>query len=622
MSLSQRIISIHNQINTLNVASYQNRYTDHKQGVINSQKAYDLNISLSDEDQIKEGLVDSLNNLTWFKMLHTDYDRAFVLAKEAYELAQAAQYQLGIARTLGHLGRIKMYWGDYSTALEHHWEQYEICDAIGHDEEKSTTLNYLGNLYSRLEKPEDAIKAYEDGAILDRQLGLSHGLSAKLISIGMIFSQSEQLDDSLMNAKEGLVIAREADNKYQVSWGCGCLAAVYRKRKEYDTALKYAAEKFEIAIEISDEQQQLDALIEFGKIYLAKEAYRLAISKFEEAYELAVRKNFTPHLMRCYEGLTAAYKGLGDFEQALQKFEKYHELRESVFTAETARKVDQIKQSFLIEQAEKEAEILRLKTVELEQMVAARTKELTHVNRELKLAMLREKDLNKLKSKIIKTVSHEFRTPLTAIRVSADVLHKIGRHGDIDKREAIFSRIHASIDALNNLIEDILSVDTIDARQNPQPMVAMNYSELVYSLKQNLMQRFDEHAPFLLFKPEAWDGNMSIDLNQVSKILSYLIDNGFKYSDYKTPVTVDISVDPEENELKVAVLDEGIGINEPEAELIWEPFYRSESASPYRGLGLGLFMARQLTRQIDGNLVFEPNPVGLGTKFVLQVALS
>ncbi len=319
------------EIDRLNLSSYENRFDELENGQENSQTALELNMQLSQGDRYKKGLVDSLNNLTWYELRLTSYKKAEEFAEQALNLAREIGYFGGEARSLGHLGRILMYWGHYAEALETHQKQLEISNRFDLETEKSTALSYMGHIYARLGKPEEAIESYKASAKIDEKLGDTATLSGKLINIGLVYSQFEEIENSLSYSLEGLELAKETGNFYSQCWALGSIAKAYRKKGRFEESIKYLEEKYALSIEINDEQQQLDALIEFGKTYLASENFRHSIDFLTKGIEVAQKNNFRPHLIRCYETIAQAYEGAQDHKKSLEFYKLFHDLKEEIF---------------------------------------------------------------------------------------------------------------------------------------------------------------------------------------------------------------------------------------------------------------------------------------------------
>ena len=223
-----------------------------------------------------------------------------------------------------------MYRGNYADALEYHHLQLKISEDIGFDEEKSTALSYLGHLYSRLEKFRDAVESYTKSAEIDLELGNIDTWAGKQINIGMAFNHIDESKEALKHHLKGLEITRQTGNLYMESWALGGISKSYRKMGKLDTALAYLNEKYALAKDLNDEQQQLDALIEFGKVFTDLARYGKAITNIENGIKLASEKGFQPHLIRCYETMSNAYRRQGDYEKAFEFYEKFHQLKETI----------------------------------------------------------------------------------------------------------------------------------------------------------------------------------------------------------------------------------------------------------------------------------------------------
>ena len=225
-----------------------------------------------------------------------------------------------------------------------------------------------------------------------------------------------------------------------------------------------------------------------------------------------------------------------------------------------------------------------------------------------------ELEAERLKSDFIATVSHELRTPLTPLK---GLLHSLAE-GLIEDSPETRREYHAIMlrqaDRLERLINDLLDASRIEAgglRLQSQPL------ELVAALEHEIGEvkalANDHEVRFERPDDPVW---IKADRFRLSQIVSNLLANAFKYSPRGSPVTVELAEDPDG--AIIAVHDEGEGIPLVDQERVFERFYRSGTAltSAKGGVGLGLYIARQLTEAMGGTLTLRSRPGG-GSTFSL-----
>ncbi len=220
---------------------------------------------------------------------------------------------------------------------------------------------------------------------------------------------------------------------------------------------------------------------------------------------------------------------------------------------------------------------------------------------------LREAD--RLKDALLASVSHDLRTPLTAIKALA---HDIAGAGD--ERAAV---IEQQADRLNEMVADLLDLSRLNAGGIAMRPEINTAEDLVGAAIQQVAGALDgrEVRTDLDLSQPVPVGRF--DFVHSLRILVNLIDNAAKYSPRERPI--DLTVGSDGAMLSIAVLDRGPGVPAPERERIFEPFYRPAGVAPdARGSGLGLAIARRLAEAQGGTLAYADRPGG-GSAFTLHL---
>jgi PAS domain S-box-containing protein len=232
----------------------------------------------------------------------------------------------------------------------------------------------------------------------------------------------------------------------------------------------------------------------------------------------------------------------------------------------------------------------------------------------------RQQELARLRSDFVARVSHELRTPLTPIRGFASVLLSRGDSLPAAKRREALERIVERADHLGTLVEDLLLVTRVDQGElthlvHVRPIGADGVVEAAVARARALDPDRTISAHTEPGTPEAL-----ADPDRTGQVLDALLDNACRYSPEGTPVTV--MVDHDGDDVRIRVLDHGPGIPRDQREKVFERFHRLEDPLTMRtgGVGLGLFLARQLAEAMHGSLVADSAGTGIGqTAFVLRL---
>lgn len=251
---------------------------------------------------------------------------------------------------------------------------------------------------------------------------------------------------------------------------------------------------------------------------------------------------------------------------------------------------------------QKEAEKLKNRfTKNLEKKVIERTQELENTKQELSKALEIEKSLNQMKSSFVATASHQFRTPLSVIQASMDILSM-----QRDKMSKDFipvfdkyqERIKREIKKMTELMNEVLILGKI----NSDGILARREELDIVAIFKNIVDNFNTVNGREAVKLEV-SGNRSLfvlDEKLLTHAVSNFISNGIKYSTNKIPVVVTVFF--EKLSLRILISDHGIGIPEEELPNFFDAFYRGSNTKNIEGTGLGTNIAAEYIKKMNGSV--------------------
>jgi signal transduction histidine kinase len=223
----------------------------------------------------------------------------------------------------------------------------------------------------------------------------------------------------------------------------------------------------------------------------------------------------------------------------------------------------------------------------------------------------RESEAERMRSALVATVSHELRSPLTAITGYTETLLHAGPW-DADTEREFLGIVATSAAKLAGLIDNLLDAAKVEAgvlHLEREPVKVERIAEQVVAQRQPLAV---DHS--LRVEASAQVPLADADPMRVEQVLSNLVDNALKYSPNGGPIIVRVSGDAEE--LTVGVSDRGVGITPDQADHLFERFYRVDSTltRTTKGVGLGLFICRSLVEAQGGHIWVE-SQAGQGSTF-------
>jgi signal transduction histidine kinase len=232
----------------------------------------------------------------------------------------------------------------------------------------------------------------------------------------------------------------------------------------------------------------------------------------------------------------------------------------------------------------------------------------------------RVRDLESLKYEFITVVTHKFRTPLTRIKWSSEI---VKRHSGLDEDvKQAMGEIDSANEHLASLTDMLLNLRKASESAFQYEFAQSDVCATVGSAAKNASKRVKEKSvEFSLVCPET-PVYASLDKRRMLFALQIVIENAVAY----TPKAgkVEVAVASDEGSVYIKVKDTGIGIAKDDASKLFTKFWRSKEAktADTEGMGIGLYMAKEIVDRHDGEIYAESEGVGKGSTFTIQLPLS
>jgi PAS domain S-box-containing protein len=238
----------------------------------------------------------------------------------------------------------------------------------------------------------------------------------------------------------------------------------------------------------------------------------------------------------------------------------------------------------------------------LERQVADRTQQLEQSLSQLERALLREKELNELKSQFISRASHEFRTPLATIQTASDLLRNYGHKMSEEKKLERIDKIQREVKGMTNLLEEVLIIGKTESGRFDLQSEEINLEDFCLEIiEQTKLIGNGKHQ--VIFKNINAPTKISIDTKFFRQIISNLLSNAIKYSPNTSEINFNISLTSERMpQLLLEFKDQGIGIPLIDQEKIFDHFYRAQNVGMIVGTGLGMAIIKNSVDLLGGTI--------------------
>jgi len=231
---------------------------------------------------------------------------------------------------------------------------------------------------------------------------------------------------------------------------------------------------------------------------------------------------------------------------------------------------------------------------------------------ELRISLRNEKELGELKSQFITMASHEFRTPLTTVLTSIQLIKNYPT-GDVQKRDKHIARILASVNHLTDILDDFVTVGKIQQGN-------VLFSSVTFNIKDHITTIIEEfnndlnHEHHILYKHSGKE-LVVLDPLLLKHIITNLLSNAIKF--FTNKLLVEIKTNWKNGKLILSVKDHGMGIPPEYRRHLFEQFYRASNAINIQGTGLGLHLVSKYVTLMNGTIHYK-SVLEKGTQFVIN----
>lgn len=235
-------------------------------------------------------------------------------------------------------------------------------------------------------------------------------------------------------------------------------------------------------------------------------------------------------------------------------------------------------------------------------------------------ALLKQKKLSEMKTDFVDNMTHEFKTPISTISISSEILSKdvVVRHPEKVKKYAKI--IFDENTRLKNQVERVLQIAIIDKEDYKLKLKEVDVHQVIQDCMDNFNVQVVDRKGNLQANLEALQYMVTIDKEHFTNVINNLLDNANKYS----PQNPDIKINTINNQgkIKISIEDKGIGISRENQSDVFKKFHRLQTGNIHdsKGFGIGLFYVKTMVEQMGGKIDIE-SELNKGSRFTLSFSI-
>lgn len=549
--------------------------------------------------QMRFGAQDSTSIAEILNFLGNDYndlgkyDEAYYYFTQSYRVARAIDDQLKMAIAIYNIGLVLNELGQYELALNHLNFSREISEKIGDADGQVYYMDAMGEFYL---KKKEYQKSEE-----------------------YLFSALKSLRKRNLTIIEPRVLKRLARLKFEL--------------KDYEQSLAYYDSASVIHKKAHNEFGVSETRLGISEIYMEQQKFDEAEDLIEKSLVTAKRNNAQKMTIDCLQKLSYLAEKKGDFERGLELHKTYKQLEDSLYSEEMLARLFQDQLRFQTEL--KDSEIAALNKTKAEQASTLKKQELLRnilvvimaltgillitvyrsgrrrirINKlliehqqEIKKRSQELEQLNQVKDKFLSIVSHDLRSPLSALSAILNLAEQ--KNITPEEFKQLTKELRKQFDNAHSFISNLLDWALLQMdKLKIQPVKV----ELATVAEENLKMVEAMQMKEINFINEVPSGVYGlVDPNMLNLILRNLLLNAIKFSEIGGKIEVTCK-DFDKQFLVMSVKDYGVGISQDVQKLLFDKFsgYSSRGTANEKGSGLGLILCKEFVEKNGGKIWFE-----------------
>ena len=588
------------------IASYHHNTGNYEKSILTFKKSLPILKELkkqSKETSVYIGIGNSF-------YLQGDYDKAFEYYIKASKLYENVNDEIGYAKAISSIGFVYRTKNEFNKAIHNYQIALKILKRKNDVSGITSTLNNIGVVYLQIKNYDKAIEYFlQSLEIHEKNKSPEHKLLNLYNNIANAYSGLGKFKDALKYYDDALRISKSINNKYAISAILINMAGIHLDMKNYSDAILYSDSALKGAKEI----------LAVGLIY------------------------------NCYEKYALIYSEKGDYEKALEFMEQYYSLKDSVFTEESSRRIEELEIKYDTEKKEKKITIqdLEIKKKENQNLFLLIIASLVLIiaiivilqyrikfrrNNELRLANQKriesEKNLkliNDTKDKLFSIISHDLKNPFGTLISVTEFLDESFNEIDESHKIKTIQTIRKSAKQTYELLENLSQWSISQSKQ--LQILPTNFDiSLTVGTTITLLKLTAQKKSINIISEIEEDTFIYADENYIKIVLRNLITNAIKFTDKLGEIK--LSVRPINNDIEIIVSDSGVGLLESDIEKLFRMDVNPTTIGISKvenskfiiekGTGLGLIMCKEFVEK-NGGKIWAESKFGEGSRFIFTL---
>ncbi len=523
------------------------------------------------------------------------FRRSLIFIDEIGELSVKAD-------VLQQIGNIHYKIGEFSKALDYFFRSLRILEDIDDKDLIALVSNSIGKGYTASGNNEKALEYFMNSLHIKESCGDEKGVANVSNNIGIIYQKKGEYDKALKFYNRSLEIQEKLNNKLGKASVINNIGIIYSNMNYKKKALQYFFDSLVLKKEIGDQKSISNSYSNIGQTYIELKDYDKALEALNLGMNLAIESEAKDLQRQINKSLADLYKILGDlstdegaylqacenYRTSIEHSQQFEELQIYLYKEAYNKQIADIQARFETDKRVREAEIFRLKNIELA-------------------------EANATKDKFFTIIAHDVKNPLNSLLMSVEYLSMQLDQLEPEKLKKLVSIMNNEIKSITELFDNLMQWSGSQTGKMLYKPVKIKLSIIV----ENAMKHLEAVASYkgidiVTAIPEKLE--VLADENMIMTVLRNLVTNAIKFS-YKGSKVI-VSAEEMDDCQLITVSDQGVGIEDDRLKKLFriDTHMTTKGTASETGTGLGLIVCKEFIEKNRGEIRVESTP-GKGSNF-------
>lgn len=309
---------------------------------------------LADKLKYIEGLSVAHNIIGNIKYSQSDFPAALANYEASLKICLELADSAGMAIVYINLGNVNHAMGDYENALANYFKALSIREELGDELGCAPIYNNIAIFYMAKNNLDKALEYYQKALLMSEKAGDKLGLAGTHANIGLVYTRFGEYQKAIEHHFKSFTIHNEIGNKKGISTYYTNIANVYMQMNEFKKGLESQLKGLAISKETNYTKGIVIANINIGLCYIELGLLNEAESYLKEALKISVETNLKEHIKNTYESLSSLYEKMGNHAKALDYYNKYIDIKDTLFNETINRQLAEMNARYDSEKKDKE----------------------------------------------------------------------------------------------------------------------------------------------------------------------------------------------------------------------------------------------------------------------------